>query len=317
MTVKNIYIVWLLAFALISCEKEITVNLPKPSEQIVVEGYIENDLPPYVYLTKNSPYFGDFDVNDLSKYFVKGARIVVSTETDSVELVEYSSELIQLLPEEERLALSQFFGLPLDTNFQLPNISVYTIPLESEFVGEFGKTYRLKIEVDGKVLTSSTTIPQPVSFQSLWTVPHPNPQYDSLVELKGRLKDPDTLGNFYRYFTRKNSQNYTKGFQTVFDDLLYNGREFDIQIPYGWERFAEDQEFDFNTFGFWNKKDTCYVKLCVIDKAHYDFWRTLENELGNQGSPFGTFTRIRTNIKGGIGIWGGYASSVSVYTPTE
>lgn len=309
------FIIFSFCFLLISCEKEITVNLPQPTSQIVVEGYIENDLAPYVFLTRNSPYFGDFDVNDLSKYFVSGAQITVYSDADSVKLIEYSSELINLLPEEEKAELSKFFGIPLDSNLQIPKISVYTIPLESTFVGEFGKTYRLKIEVEGKLLTATTTIPQPVSFDRLWTVPHPNPEYDSLVQLKGFIQDPDTLGNYYRYFTKKNSSMYTKGFQTVFDDLLVNGKSFDIQIPYGWDRFAEDQEFDFNTFGFWNKTDTCIVKLCVIDKAHYDFWRTLENELGNQGSPFGTFTRIRTNIQGGLGVWGGYASSISTYYP--
>lgn len=309
------FIILLSGLFLYSCEKEITVNLPQPTPQIVVEGYIENDMPPYLYLTKNSPYFGDFDVNDLEKYFISGAKITVFTATDTVELVEYSSALINLLPEEERAELAKFFGIPLDSNFQIPSISVYTIPLESTFVGEFGETYHLKIEVDDKVLTATTTIPQPVNFERLWTVPHPNPDFDTLVQLKGFIQDPDTLGNFYRYFTRKNSSLYTKGFQTVFDDLLVNGKSFDIQIPYGFDRFAEDQEYDINTFGYWHKNDTCYVKLCVIDRAHYDFWRTLENELGNQGSPFGTFTRIRTNIKGGLGIWGGYASSISVHYP--
>lgn len=299
----------------ISCEKEITVRLPQPQDQIVVEGYIENDLPPYVFLTKNSPYFGEFDVNELNKYFVSGAKITVFTDTDSVELVEYSSTLINLLPEEEKLELSKFFRIPLDTNLQIPEISVYTVPLESSYVGKIGETYHLRIEAEGKVLTSTTTIPQPVNFDRLWTTPHPNPKYDTLVQLKGHIQDPDTIGNYYRYFTKKNTGYYTKGFQTVFDDLLVNGQSFDIQVPYGWDRFAEDQEFDINTFGFWHKNDTCYVKLCVIDRAHYDFWRTLENELGNQGSPFGTFTRIRTNIRGGLGVWGGYASSFSVYYP--
>lgn len=298
-----------------ACEKEITVDLPQPKEQLVVEGYIENDMPPYVYLTKNSAYFGNFDVNDLSKYFVSGANITVYNESDTVQLEEYNASMINLLPEEDRIELSKFFGIPLDTNLQLPSISVYTIPLGSTFVGQFGKSYHLKIEVEGKVLTAKTTIPHPVGFERLWTVPHPNPDFDTLVQLKGFIQDPDTIGNYYRYFTKKNSLMYTKGFQTVFDDLLVNGQSFDIQIPYGWDRFDEDQEYDINTFGYWHKEDTCYVRLCVIDKEHYNFWRTLENELGNQGSPFGTYTRIRTNIKGGLGIWGGYASTVSVYYP--
>ncbi len=300
--------------AVISCEKDIDIKLDSPVDQIVVEGYIENGLPPYVFLSRNSPYFGDFDVNDLSKYFVSGARITVFNHKDTVELMEYSSALINLLPEEERLELSKFFQIPLDSNFQLPDITVYTVPIESGFVGEFNEYYNLRIEVEGKVLTATTTIPEPVSFSKLWVEAHPNPKYDSLVMLYGRVKDPDTLGNFYQYATRRNSSFYTKNFQSVLDDLLANGQEFDIMIPYGVERFT-DEDFDFNTFGYWHKEDTCYVKLSCIDRAHYEFRRSMEDELGNQGSPFGSFTRVRTNISGGLGVWGGYGSTINVYYP--
>ncbi|MCO5233518.1 MAG: DUF4249 domain-containing protein [Chitinophagales bacterium] len=315
MCFKNLLIV-AFTILMISCEKEIDVKLPSPKDQIVVEGYIENDVPPYVFLTKNSAYFGDFDVNDLDKYFVKGAKIIVSSDSDSIELVEYSSELINFLPDEEKMALAQFFGLPLDSNFNIPKISVYTVPLESSFVGEIGKNYQLRIEVDNKILTATTNIPNPVGFSKLWTEPHPSSQYDSLVQLKGLIRDPDTLGNFYRYFTRRNSEAFTKNYPSVLDDLMGNGKEFETQVPLGYNRFS-DEEIDFNTFGFWNKKDTCYVKLAMISRTHYDFWRTLENELSNQGSPFGSYTRIRSNIKGGLGIWGGYGSVTSVYYPIE
>lgn len=316
MLLRNFLYILIISFVFISCEKEITVDLPSPKDQIVVEGFIENDVPPYVFLTKNSPYFGTIDINDLDQYYVKGAKIVVSSGEDSVELMEYSASVINLLPEEEKQKLSAYFGVPLDTSMNFPNISIYTIPLEANFVGVVGKSYNLRIEVEGKVLTATTYIPEGITFSKLWVEPHPNPKYDSLVQLRGILKDPDTLGNFYRYFTRKNSQPYTLINQSVFDDLIYNGKEFPIDIPYGFERNS-DEDFDFNTFGYWNKKDTCYVKLCMIDRAHYNFWRTLENELNNQGSPFGSFTRIRTNINGGLGIWGGYSSSTSVYYPEE
>ncbi|HUH73892.1 MAG TPA: DUF4249 family protein [Chitinophagales bacterium] len=301
---------------IISCEKEISVDLPLPKDQIVVEGFIENDVPPYVFLTKNSPYFGEVDINDLDQYFVKGAKIIVSTGTDSVELMEYSADIINLLPEEEKQMLSEVFGVPLDTSMNFPNISIYTVPLGVDFVGVIGKTYDLRIEAEGKLLTATTYIPHGIAFSKLWVEPHPNPIYDTLVQLRGILKDPDTLGNFYRYFTKKNSQPYTLINQSVFDDLIYNGKEFPIDIPYGFERNS-DVDFDFKTFGYWNIKDTCYIKLCMIDRAHYNFWRTLENELANQGSPFGSFTRIRSNINGGIGIWGGYSSSMGIYYPEE
>ena len=314
MKIRFWHIITFIILVFVACEKEITVNLPNPEEAIVVEGYIENDLPPYLYLTKNSAYFGEFDANALWRYFVSGAKITINDGTDSIELVEYSSDLIELLPDSQRIELSKFFGIPLDSNLQLPGISVYTVPLNSTFVGEIGKTYTLKIEVDDKVITSKTSIPNPVSFMSLREEPHPNPKNDTLIQIIGHIKDPDTLGNFYRYFTRRNSTPYyTKGVETVLDDIFANGQEFDIQIPYGWDRFSEDQKFDINTFGFWHKGDTCYIKLSMIDRASYEFWKTVESELRNQGSPFGSIQRVRSNINGGLGIWSGMGSTMNIY----
>lgn len=300
-----------------ACEREITVNLPKPKEQIVVEGYIENGLPPYVFLTRNQPFFGGIDINDLSSYFVRGAKIVVKEGANEVELVEYTSALLNILPPEERQQLADLFGITLDSTGTLPDISIYSVPIGSTFVGEVGKRYDLFILAEGKELTATTTIPQPVIMDSLWVQPHPNPDNDTLVRLFAQISDPPQLGNFYRYFTRRNSGPYVTGFNTVFDDLVVNGTTFPIQIPYGVSRTDRGESFDVNTFGYWRKGDTCYVRLAMIDRPHYDFWRTLEAERNNQGSPFGSFVIVRTNINGGLGIWGGYGSSINVYIPTE
>jgi hypothetical protein len=309
---KARYILYLLIATLgfTSCEEEITVDLPKPTDKIVVEGIIEKGLPPYVLLTKNSAFFGGIDLNDLEAYFIKGAKITVTEGSRVEELQEYSTELLQLLPEEERKALAAQFGFELDSTGNLPLFRIYTIALGSDFVGEVGKKYDLRIEVDGKVLTATTTIPSPVSFDSLYFKPHPNPDNDTLLSLYGRLKDPDMPGNYYRYFTRKNSGPWVTGFQTVFDDAFINGTNFPIVIPYGIERSQRSEDFDPDTFGYFKKGDTCSVKLCMIDKSHYNFWRTLEADRGSQGNPFGSFVVVKTNINGGIGVWGGYGSSI-------
>lgn len=314
---KNILVLLFSAWLFTACETEITVDLPQPKDQIVVEGYIENGLPPYVFLTKNQPFFGGIDLNNLDAYFVKGAKIVVKDGSNEIELTEYSSALINLLPEEEKTQLANLFGITLDSLGLLPDFSIYSVPIGSTFVGEVGKTYELNIIAEGKELSAVTTIPTPVVFDSLWTKPHPNPEIDTLVMLYGQITDPPTLGNFYRYFTKRNSGPYVTSFNTVFDDLVINGKTFPIQIPYGISRTDRDQEFDINTFGYWKKGDTCYVRLAQLDREHYTFWRTLESERANQGSPFGSFVIVKTNIKGGLGIWGGYGSSTNIYIPGE
>ena len=169
-------IMLLSCFLFIACEKEINLKVPVPKNALVVEGHIENGRSPYVLLTKNSPFFGDINVNDIGSYFVSGATITVKTDNDSVRLMEYNTTFIKTLPDSMVIALAAQFGIKIDSVAQFPSISIYTVaPADSNFVGVVGKKYDLRIEVDGKTITSSTTIPTPVFFDSLWTLPHPNP----------------------------------------------------------------------------------------------------------------------------------------------
>jgi hypothetical protein len=36
----------------LSCQEEITLDLPKADDKLVIEGSIENGFPPYVIITK-------------------------------------------------------------------------------------------------------------------------------------------------------------------------------------------------------------------------------------------------------------------------
>ncbi len=302
----------------VACEKEINLKVPVPKNALVVEGHIENGLPPYVLLTKNSPFFGDINVNDIGSYFVSGAIITVKTDHDSVRLMEYNTAFIKTLPDSVVIALAAQFGLKIDSVVQFPNISIYTVaPTDSNFVGIVGKKYDLRIEIDGKTITSSTTIPTPVFFDSLWTLPHPNPALaDSFFQLYGRLQDPPASGNNYRYFTKADDGPFLISNTSVFDDAFFNGKKFNIFIPKG-HPMGVMPETDFNTAGYWSYKDTvCTVKLCQIDKPHYDFWRTLEANRQSQGNPFSSIVYVKSNVNGALGIWGGYGSITGSFIKT-
>jgi Domain of unknown function (DUF4249) len=298
-------------FFFTACEKEIDLNTNSYDNAIVVEGHIENDLPPFVLLTKSTPFYGNLNLNNIASYFVTGAIITVSTDDDSVQLVEYNAAFVQSLPDSVIVALAAQFGLSIDSAADFPDISIYTIsPADIRFFGRIGKRYDLRIEVDGKTLTSTTTIPQPVSFDSLWQRPHPNPSFaDSFFQLYGRLSDPIAKGNYYRYFTKADSSTFLVSDRSVFDDGPINGLTLDYFIPKG-HPVGQFGDQNFNTSGYWsvNNDRVCTVKLCMIDKAHYDFWRTLEANRQSQGNPFGSTIYVKTNINGGLGIWGGYGS---------
>ena len=60
---------------------------------------------------------------------------------------------------------------------------------------------------------------------------------------------------------------------------------------------------------FFDKGDTVTLKVCNIDKATFDFWRTMEYTYASVGNPFSSPTRVISNIHGGgLGYFGGYAA---------
>lgn len=63
--------------------------------------------------------------------------------------------------------------------------------------------------------------------------------------------------------------------------------------------------------------DVIVVKFCTIDKAHYEFWRTFETAVAGVSNPFAAPTTVRTNVKGGLGIWGGYGISLDTIYATK
>ena len=60
---------------------------------------------------------------------------------------------------------------------------------------------------------------------------------------------------------------------------------------------------------YFKRGDVVVLKLCNIDKATFDFWRTMEYSYSNVGNPFSSPTKVISNIKGGgLGYFGGYAA---------
>ena len=135
--IKTLFIIIPIIF--LSCEKEITVDLPEPEQRLVVEGWIEQGDYATVILTKNMPYFGKTDSTTLVQMINFPATVTLSNG-------EISETLIKTL------------------NFDYFPPIIYRGTI---IKGEIGKTYYLTINSEGKQLTASTTIPPPVKFDSL------------------------------------------------------------------------------------------------------------------------------------------------------
>jgi len=268
-----------------SCEKEITIDIPQPETKIVIEGAIEEGQYPWVFISKNSPYFEPVDSAVIANLLVWDAKVTVTNGiiTDSLH--------ISLDP------------------YSFPYIKY----IGSTIIGEVGKTYQLKVEANGKTYTASTSILPAVHLDSLKFKPDIN--QDTLGYIWIYLVDPDTLGNYYRVFTKIIGRDHVflHPYPSVIDDKFFNGQFSEYSLDNG-RNPLEDNLYDDNgkdSAGvprwYFRRGQTVVVKLCAIDAFHYDFWYSIEQQFITDGNPFASPISARTNINGGaLGVWGGY-----------
>ncbi|MBF8962380.1 DUF4249 family protein [Pontibacter sp. FD36] len=300
MRFRNLLLLVLITF-LLSCEESLTIDIPAGQEQLVVEGHIEQDAPPVVVLTRSMPVFAGSSPADIEASFVHGAQVEVSSGGRSYTLKEVPAAAFW--PELRRV-VSEQYAIP-ENQLTSGSSFIFYVYTSDELRGETGMSYQLRISHEGRVLTSTTTIPHLNPLQELFLQPHPDPSQDSLFTLFYRYRDPDTLGNSVRYFTKRNSEPFYPGyFTSVFNDELINGvQNLSFPLDRGEPR---GREVDLDTYSYFGKGDTILVRWAAIDLAHYRFWYTLENERNNNGSPIGSPNTTRSNINGGLGVWGGY-----------
>ncbi|HOY32236.1 MAG TPA: DUF4249 domain-containing protein [Bacteroidales bacterium] len=283
---KRIYYLLILlfssAFAFISCEKEITMDLPEEEPKIVIEGYIENGLPARVSITKSAPYFDPIDSLTLINSIVSDALVIVS------DGVTYDT-------------------LQKDTILALPPI----IYVGNNIIGEIGKTYYLTVVVGGQAYTSQTTIQQPIAFDSLWF--KLSPDNDTVGDIFALGTDNGAAYNYYRVFTKNTNIDYgfVPIFESVWDDKFFNGMTFTIQLYHGISsNITELFEDDGGRGVGYKVGDKVITKLCTMDYESFKFWSAAESEIVFGSNPFMTTTSVPTNIQGGaIGCWTGYCAT--------
>jgi Domain of unknown function (DUF4249) len=268
------------------CEKAISFNLEEKAPKLVVEATIENDRPPVVILTHSLNYFGTIDPDSLQNSFVRNAEVFVSNGTAEHQLKEYS----------------QAFG----NGYTGYYYSIDSSNLTTAFLGTLDHAYTLRVEWQGKEYLASTTIPAITKqIDSVWWKPAPEGVDTSKVALMIRATDPPGYGDYVRYFTKRNDEPFYPGLNSVFDDQVIDGSTYELEVERGVCR-SVDHEDDYSYF---DRGDTVTLKLCNIDRATYDFWRTMEFSYSSIGNPFSSPTKVLGNIEGGaLGYFGGYAA---------
>jgi hypothetical protein len=267
----------LIAIALTSCQQKIDLKIPDYQQSLVVEGKIEIDTFPQVYLTYTTPYFGDHPTN-LADLAVKGAFVTVND------------------------------GFTTDTLKEVyPGHGFFY--QGSRIIGTAGRTYNLMIQVNRKTYTSQTTIYPQVKLDTLWFKVE---KQDSLGFIYTDMHEPPQLGNWYRWQAKR--LNLVKDGDVIaplgsaFDDKFINGKSFDFAYDRGMLQNSTAADDNNTEKGMFKKGELVAVKFSTIGEAEFKFFRSYDQNVVSNGNPFAAPTNLQSNIQGQnvIGLWCGY-----------
>ncbi len=286
---RFLFVVWIGALFVLSCEKSIEVQLDEIEPKLVVEGVIENGEYPYVVLSKSTPYFTAVDSSSFSKMFISNALVTVS-DGQMIDTLEFDTVM---------------FYPPL--RFQGKKIK-----------GQLNTTYTLRIEYENQVYTSVTQILDTLNIDSVRYKYVPGS--DSLGYLWFYTQDPVNQTNYYKAFTLDMSfveeqmlPVWVHPQFSVTDDSYFNGKQAVWNMYNGKNPMRPTQYYEDHKDDWWAFKmgDKIFVKHCVIDYQTFRFWNTTEQVMVNSDNPFAAPTTVQTNVfPDALGSWCGYASSV-------
>ena len=314
---KKINLFCLLLF-IFSCTKEIEIAIPNTGHQFVVNGFIENDEPAKILLSRSLPYFDPINSSSLLNFSD------ISTDLNLIN--DATINITNRNGESETL----IFEIGLRDTW-LYNYSGTSI------IGEEGVTYQLEIIKGDTVVTAITTIPRlaPINTDSLRFLYRADDS--AYCYMLGHWTDPDTIGNCIRAFAKTKSI-WSNNFDIVppndgyddffismlegngnYNDEYVNGWSFSFPMYKGkgfWQEWGQqannentEDEVDGSsgaTTGFWNVGDSVQLKWSSIDRNAWDFWYSLE--FNNPAGPFGAPSDANSNINGGLGVFGGTSS---------
>jgi len=305
---KKLILYILLVNILISCTKEVNIDIPGYKAELVVDGNIETDGHPVILLSQAANVYSESYSETYIASFVSDAVVKIVVDGDTT-LLEY--RLLSEFPVSTQKKFAEMLRIEFD-EVQLLPIKIYS---SSTLKGEVGKSYNLIIDFKGKIYTSTTTIPQPTPLNSLqWVLEEGSIEYGLI---KAKLSDPGGKFDAYKYDSRRiniqaNGESKDETYRAgngggrIFRDRYFDGLTIDLTFKNPQKKKDSTINDDFKRY--FRRGDSVLVKLSKLDQNTYDFFRLKREQLENSGNPFATPVNAKTNISNGaLGIWAGFS----------
>ena len=281
----------------ISCERDFDIALKNNEPQLIVEGYINNELPLFNYVVLGNSQ--DYYATGFENVPVTGATVTITEGTLLANNTYAWNTASKKQLKEARL--------PQYGNVLLPGVYFDTTLATDEtkaLKGTPGKHYLLEIETGSKRYSAITALLPIIPIDSLTSGNHFIDEEADTTVLKARItihyKDPDTIGNTQLYYYRHsgNSRNFgwggigTNSFTPNTDDLV-NGQYLHITQGKGFEI-----------------TDSVNYYLASVERKVYNFWDSY-NKARSNGGPFSTPVKLLNTISGDhvIGCFSGFSIS--------
>ncbi|MEL1253284.1 DUF4249 domain-containing protein [Flavobacterium sp. DGU38] len=276
------YLLFLFGLVVISCSNNDFSIQQSQESKIVVEGWIEEGDFANVLLSTSIPVTGTIDSTSVLSHVIRSAKITISDGE--------TSEVLRVKNDKNRVPPFVYYG--------------------SMLRGEAGKEYSLKIEYLDRVVEALTIIPKSISLKSAEYIKKSPTDTTGYVFVK--FDDPVNEKNYYQIATKIDGEEpiFVPSFYGNLDDKNFTSSSVSVQINRGALLFPETKFEPYFADG-----DLIYVKLRTQTKEALDFWNSWQNEIVNSKNPiYPSNTSLKSNIKGGIGIWAGYGQSTIIVT---
>lgn len=278
--ILNAMVIHYLLLPVAGCEKNFDLELDYAEQQLVVEAYINNEIPEYNYvmLTKSQTP-GNTDITSLP---VKNALVKISSGSLATNntIVWDGNSTVTL--KETRLP-----GVP-------SNVSdgIYTDPnLQTDpggaLRGQAGKYYLLEIEINGQKYTATTTLPYPIPIRLSTGFQYTGKDGVEKGRITVHFKDPDTTGNCQLFYWRHSDNKQSFGWGSLGTskrltntDENNNGGYMHITDSYGFVK---------------GDSVTCY--MANVTRSVYNFWDSY-NKARNSSGLLTTPVSLASEIKG-------------------
>ena len=294
---QNLVLISIFSF-FTSCEKDFDINLKPNKPLLIVEGYINNELPLYNYvvLGRSQDYFN----TDFENIAVTGASVSI---TEGRLLPNNSYEWNAGTKRELREA-----RIPLLDNASLPGVyfdpALITDP-DKALMGRPGYHYLLEIETEGEKYTATTAMLPAVPVDSLTTGNYyMDDLEDGSIVQKGRItvhyKDPDTIGNTQLYYWQAMSEDPQFGWGAMGAGRYSPGTDDLVNGQY--IRLTHGNGFEMG--------DSVVYHMASVERKVYNFWDSF-NKARSSGGPFSTPATISSTIIGEdvLGCFSGFSLS--------